>query len=383
MPVTRLDIEKFLSLHFEYPVIDVRSEAEFAHAHIPGAVSMPLFNNEERKVVGTAYKQQSKQTAIKIGLGLFGKKMVDLVEAVEKILESGGDNSDKTVVVHCWRGGMRSGGVGWLLDLYGFKVYTIIGGYKAYRQWSLQQLAKDYSIKILGGFTGSGKSYVLQQLKKMNNVVIDLEGLANHKGSAFGNIGMPPQPSQEMFENMLALELWKADSKASGDDGASEVESGQLTDDSPSLSTVNSQPSTTIWLEDESQRIGLVNIPANFFKIMRSKPVYFLDIPFEERLKHITSDYGKSGKQELVSAILRIQKRLGGLETKQAINFIIEDNLTEGFRILLKYYDKLYYKGLHSREKLDELLIKIPCETVDASKNAGNIIAPKNKPENV
>ncbi|MCW3080963.1 tRNA 2-selenouridine(34) synthase MnmH [Segetibacter sp.] len=365
MAVTRIDIETFLSLGFQHPVIDVRSEGEFAQAHIPGAVSMPLFNNDERKVVGTAYKQQSKQQAIKIGLGLFGKKMVEMVEFVEGLL---GDNnkgsSSRTVVVHCWRGGMRSGGVSWLLDLYGFKVYTIIGGYKAYRLWGLQQLGKDYRVNILGGYTGSGKTPALQELKKHGEIIIDLEELAKHKGSAFGSIGMPKQPSQEMFENLFALELHQADDRCKMTVDRKNADGGSTTELPPS-----------IWLEDESQRIGLVNIPALFFKMMRNKPIYFLDIPFEERLKHIVTGYGKGDKQEIASAIIRIQKRLGGLETKTAINYLIEDNLIESFRILLKYYDKQYLKGLQSRENLNDLLCKVKCETVDAVKNAKLIFA--------
>lgn len=364
MAVTRIDITTFLSLSFQHPVIDVRSEGEFAHAHIPGAVSMPLFNNEERKVVGTAYKQQSKQQAIKIGLGLFGKKMVEMVEFVEGLFANNYKGSSKTVVVHCWRGGMRSGGVSWLLDLYGFKVYTIIGGYKAFRLWGLEQLGKDYPIKILGGYTGSGKTPALQELKKQGEIIIDLEDLAKHKGSAFGSIGMPKQPSQEMFENLLALELKKADA------GCRITVDRKNTD---GHSTIELAPS--IWLEDESQRIGLVNIPAPFFKTMRHKPIYFLNIPFEERLKHIVAGYGKGDKQEIASAIIRIQKRLGSLETKTAINYLLEDNLIESFRILLKYYDKQYLKGLHSREHLNDFLYNVQCETVDAAKNAKLIFA--------
>ena len=372
MAVTRIDLETFLSLGSQYPIIDVRSEGEFVHAHIPEAVSMPLFNNEERKIVGTAYKQQSKQQAIKIGLAMFGKKMVEIVEFVEKLLESRKRaTSAKTVVVYCWRGGMRSGGVSWLLDMYGFKVYTIIGGYKAFRQWGLQQFEKDYPIKVLGGFTGSGKTMVLEEMKKQNQVVIDLEYLAKHKGSAFGNIGMPKQPSQEMFENLLALELKMGNDRC------------KMTDNDIQPSTRNCQPSYSMWLEDESQRIGLVNIPIVFFKKMRNKPVYFLDIPFEERLKNIVAGYGKGDKQELASAIIRIQKRLGGLETKTAINYLLEDNLTESFSILLKYYDKQYLKGLHSRENLNELLYKMECESVDAVKNAKHIFALKIEKANV
>ncbi|HSU51110.1 MAG TPA: tRNA 2-selenouridine(34) synthase MnmH [Segetibacter sp.] len=399
MAVTRIDIETFLDVSSQHPVIDVRSEGEFAHAHIPGAVSMPLFNNEERKVVGTAYKQQSKQQAIKLGLAIFGKKMVEMVEFVERLLESHPKyRSSKTLIVHCWRGGMRSGGVGWLLDMYGFKVYTIVGGYKAFRRWSLQQLEKDYRINILGGYTGSGKTFVLQQLKKQHMITIDLEDLARHKGSAFGSIGMPEQPSQEMFENLLAVELFKADMHCKMEDAHSEATEewtgarqqpnrniknevvvshpGKPMDESDSLSAC-------IWMEDESQRIGLVNLPTAFFKNIRNKPVYFLEIPFEERLKHIVGGYGKGDKQEIASAIIRIQKRLGGLEAKTALNFLIEDNLEETFRILLKYYDKQYLKGLHSRENLQQLLHTIECDTVDAEKNAALIFAKQTEQVNV
>src|SRR5919206_1681800 len=145
MAVIRIDIETFLSLAALHPVIDVRSEGEYTHAHIPGAVSMPLFNDEERKIVGTTYKQESKQKAIKIGLGIVGEKMVDMVETVEALFKKEDDTTaPKTVIVHCWRGGMRSGSVAWLLDLYGFKVYTVVGGYKAFRAWVLQQMEKDY-----------------------------------------------------------------------------------------------------------------------------------------------------------------------------------------------------------------------------------------------
>lgn len=382
MAVTRIDVETFLSLNFKFPVIDVRSEAEFAHAHIPGAISMPLFNNEERKVVGTAYKQQSKQKAIKLGLELFGKKMVSMIHFVEELFINKDSLASKTVVVHCWRGGMRSGGVSWLLDMYGFKVYTITGGYKAFRQWATKQFEKDYNIHILGGYTGSGKTYVLQEMKNMKHIVIDLESLANHKGSAFGNIGMPAQPTQEMFENLLSLELKKAADNCLFRDekNMQELNTNSITTDGSvttdiALHKPDHQPTSPIWIEDESQRIGLVILPLPFFQKIRNKPIYFLDIPFDERLKHILSGYGKGNKQELIAAIVRIQKRLGGLETKTAINYLIEDNMAESFRILLKYYDKLYKKGLHTRANLHELLHIIECKTVDASKNAKYIFA--------
>ena len=213
MAIQKLTIAEFLQLAKQHPVLDVRSPGEYIHAHIPGAISLPLFTDEERKVVGTAYKQQSRQAAIKIGLDYFGVKMRKMVEEVELKLTGKQKNSaneqpsTNNVLIHCWRGGMRSAGVAWLLDLYGFKVYTLVGGYKAYRKWVMQQFEKEYDFKIIGGYTGSGKTLVLQQLAKQQQAVIDLEALANHKGSAFGALGQSPQPKQEMFENLLAAAL--------------------------------------------------------------------------------------------------------------------------------------------------------------------------------
>ncbi|CAN5292451.1 tRNA 2-selenouridine(34) synthase MnmH [soil metagenome] len=341
LAVKKTNIEEFLLLAQTCRVFDVRSEGEFEHAHIPGAYSLPLFNNEERKVVGTTYKQQSREAAIKVGLDMFGGKMRKMIEEVEAITKNKKqETGNNTILIHCWRGGMRSAGVAWLLDLYGFKVYTLIGGYKAFRNWTLHQFTLPYSFKILGGYTGSGKTYLIQELQKAGNTTIDLEGLACHKGSAFGALGEKPQPSQEMFENMLAIELW---TKASSIGGDAEV---------------------VIWLEDESQRIGTKMIPKTIWEEMRLSPVAFLDIPFEERLKHIVSGYGNFDKEQLEDSIQRIQKRLGGMETKNALNYLEENNMHECFAILLKYYDKLYSKGLHSRPDLDKQVMRIHADTV-------------------
>jgi len=373
MPVQKVTIEEFLQLAKQHPVFDVRSPGEYIHAHIPNAISLPLFTDEERKVVGTAYKQQSKQAAIKIGLDYFGVKMRSMVEEVEKVTETFAKESNKPntpvhpsgggggcILVHCWRGGMRSAGVAWLLDLYGFKVYTLVGGYKVYRKWVLAQFEKDYRFKIIGGYTGSGKTLVLNHLAQQQSTVIDLEALANHKGSAFGALGEAAQPKQEMFENLLAGQL--------------SVVSNEMTVEQ-NAKTNNYNLSTAIWLEDESQRIGNLQIPMPLWNTMRKSPVYFLDIPFEERLDYITNEYGKFKKEELVNAIIRIQKRLGGLETKNAINHLLENDHKACFRILLAYYDKLYNKALENRENLAALLNKIPCLGVDTATNTQNILA--------
>jgi tRNA 2-selenouridine synthase len=415
MAIQKINIAEFLTLSQSHLVLDVRSPSEYAHAHIPNAKSLPLFNDEERKIVGTAYKQESKQIAIKLGLDFFGTKMREMVEEVEGLANSkeqlaiGKKQFAKStlpieadcplptahcILLHCWRGGMRSAGVAWLLDLYGFKVYTLVGGYKAYRNWVLQQFEKDYHFKIIGGYTGSGKTLLLHALAKENKATIDLEGLANHKGSALGALGQLPQPSQEMFENLLAQELEKGqqtmdDGQQTRDDGRQTRDGGRKTvDDRRQMDdnerqtfynedskynepTANYQLPTAncIWLEDESQRIGNLQIPMPLWKTMRSSKVYFFEIPFEERLNYLTEEYGVQKKDELVTAIMRIQKRLGGLETKNAINFLLENNFKESFRILLTYYDKYYLKGLYNRENAKELITKIDAEKIDTNIN--------------
>jgi tRNA 2-selenouridine synthase len=356
MAINKITIDQFLLLRKRHPVLDVRSPGEYLHAHLPGAYNLPLFSDEERKIVGTAYKQQGKEKAIKAGLDFFGTRMRAMVEMAESFYgthypaenKTGktGSAGKKTMLVHCWRGGMRSAGVAWLLDLYGFEVYVLTGGYKAYRNFVLEQFEKDYDIKILGGYTGSGKTALLGELKKKGNLTIDLEALASHRGSAFGGIGQPKQPTQEMFENKLADALMDT-----------------------------TQAPASFWLEDESQRIGVLNIPHPFWNTMRRKPVYFVEISFEERLKHIIDIYGNLHKESLLVSVLRIQKRLGPLETKTCIALLEENNTREAFRILLKYYDKTYEKSLYKRENSSSLLNKIPLLTVDSIVNAEKLLA--------
>lgn len=346
MPIKKITIAEFLTLAESHAVIDVRSPGEYTHAHIPNAHNIALFSDEERKVVGTAYKQQGKQKAIKIGLDYFGVKMKSMVEEAESIIKKNKSTSN-ILLVHCWRGGMRSAGVAWLLDLYGFEVYVLAGGYKAYRKWTLEQFEKQYKIRVVGGYTGSAKTELIKELSTYGKKVVDLEGLANHKGSAFGGIGLPPQPSQEMFENLLAQKLF-------------------------SLNKVNDSP---IWMEDESQRIGVLNIPHSLWRTIRTSKVYFIDIPFDERLKHISEGYGKCEKEKLVNAVMRIQKRFGPNETKTTISFMLEGNINEAFSLLLKYYDKTYIKSLHNRDGLADLLNIVPSSTTDAAENVKNLLS--------
>ena len=343
MGVHKINMDDFLIQAPDSLVIDVRSPGEFNHAHIVSAFNLPLFNNEERAKIGTTYKKQNREAAIKLGLPLFGTKLLPMIETVEQWVSEKQNVTHKTkpsIIVHCWRGGMRSAAVAWLLDLYGYKVYQLVGGYKAYRNWVLDQFHKQYPIKVIGGFTGSGKTEILHVLQQRKSTVIDLEGLANHKGSAFGALGQATQPSQEMFENKLACKLYY-----------------NKTD----------QP---FWVEDESQRIGTDMLPIGFFKNIRDSVCYFIDIPFESRIKFIVQAYGSFAIADLIAATLRIQKRLEGLETKTVVNLLIENNIEAAFTILLKYYDKGYYAGSLRRENPEQLIHAIERPKVDPVGNA-------------
>lgn len=328
MAITRITITDWLTHYRNLPIFDVRSPAEYEHAHISGAMSLPLFTNEQRAEIGTTYKQRSREKAIKIGLDYFGPNMRTMLESAEQSVAKHYQypvhqppTPLPAVIVHCWRGGMRSAAVAWLLDLYGFQVYTFVGGYKSFRTWALKQFAAPANFRIIGGFTGSGKTDLLHAWKNMGQAVIDLEGLAVHRGSALGGYPNQPQPTQEMFENKLALAYHDV---------------------------LLHQP-VNVWAEDESQRIGNLRIPTELWVQMRAAPVFVRQVPFEKRLPYLVDGYGKIDKEKLVNAIIRITKRLGPLETKTAIQYVIEDDITACFDILLQYYDKQYRKSLEQR----------------------------------
>ncbi|MBX2979058.1 MAG: tRNA 2-selenouridine(34) synthase MnmH [Flavobacteriales bacterium] len=297
------------------PIIDVRSPGEFARGHIPAAVNVPLFSDAERAVVGTLYKQTGRDAAVLEGLRIVGPKLAGIVERATELAP------DRRIAVHCWRGGERSGSVAWLLDKAGFgEVLTLRGGYKAFRKHVLASFVQVPTLRILGGYTGTGKTATLQHLAALGEQVIDLEALAQHKGSAFGMLGEKLQPTQEHFENLL----WNALRKMDG--------------------------TRPLWLEDESRNIGKVILPLPLFEALRKAPVYFADMPVEERVQRLVQDYGAFAQEDLAAAVQRIAKRLGPQHAKAALEALASGDLATVARITLGYYDKAYAHGLAQRD---------------------------------
>lgn len=377
--IKKAAVTEFLDLQkqYNYSIIDVRAPQEFKRGHIPGACNIPLFSDEGRALVGTAYKQQGKDVAMKVGLELVGPYMTELVKKIEEITsvhilrtslrqDFGGqaghllvssmsnhqgerkektihdpsinsgvstrsphsvhgelvepyERHPKTILLHCWRGGMRSASVAWLLSLFGYTVYLLEGGYKAYRAHVREEFEKKRNFMVLGGNTGSGKTRILSELKKLQEQVLDLENIAQHKGSVFGALGEHPQPTQEQFENNLAHTLMQLDT------------------------------TLYIWVEDESVKIGSVHIPLPLWEQMRAAPFVFLNCSSEMRIQNLLEDYSTYPKEQLFSCIKRLEKHLGGLATQQACAALEAGDFEKVCTLLLKHYDKTYAHSLARR----------------------------------
>ncbi|TRX66332.1 tRNA 2-selenouridine(34) synthase MnmH [Carboxylicivirga sp. M1479] len=335
MPID-ISIQSYLREYSHIPLIDVRSPGEYKKGHIPTAYSIPLFSDDERADIGTVYKQESQKKAIELGHQYVNPKLQWFIDESLKAAPK------KNIVIHCWRGGMRSHAFAKHLKDNGFnQVYVIEKGYKAYRYEALNNFEQG-SLNLLGGYTGSGKTHILHKIQEAGLQVLDLEGLASHKGSAFGNIGMAKQPTTEQFENNLFWE-WR-----------------QFNMDLP------------IWVEDESPNIGDVNIPMLLYQKMRNSSLYFIEISKEERAKLLVNEYALGDKAKLSNGINRISRRLGNDVAKKAHNYLQEDNFYEVALLTLGYYDKYYKRGIAKRDTSDIHFIPMP--NTNAQENAKTLI---------
>lgn len=308
-----ISIDEFLRLRDQLPVVDVRSEREYEAGHIRSAVNIPLLNNQERIIVGTTYKQKGQQEAIKVGFKLVGPRLADIVSTTEQV---GGE-----LLVHCWRGGMRSGNFCHFMNMAKMKTHQLQGGYRNYRQRALESFKKRFKLIALSGYTGSGKTDVLRALAAEGEQILDLEKIAHHKGSVFGGLMMPPQPTTEQFQNDLFEEILRLDL------------------------------SKRIWIEDESIAIGEIFLPEDFWNQMTTSTLFEIDVLKEIRIKRLVQEYGIADPAQFLSAMTRITKKLGGQHFNAAKEKLLVGDMSSVIDILLTYYDKAYRNGLEKKKK--------------------------------
>ncbi len=307
-------------------LLDTRSPGEYTQGHIPNATSFPLFSDDERAQIGTCYKQQGQDEAIELGLAIVAPRMVEFVRIAKQLVP------EKTVRLHCWRGGMRSSSMAWLLETAGFKVTLLQGGYKAYRKWVRSTLATPRQIITLGGMTGTGKTQMLYALAEQGEQILDLEALANHRGSSYGALGLPEQPTNEQFENLVAAQWARLN------------------------------PYRPVWIEAESRRVGLCRVPDEIFMPMTQAPVIQMVRSRQARINILLDVYGSVNPEDLVRATQRISRKIGGQHAKQAVEFIQQGNLAPAIDIVLDYYDKSYLYDLQRRA--------VPIHSVEMKENS-------------
>jgi tRNA 2-selenouridine synthase len=310
-----VSVSEFISLRDSLPVVDARSPSEFRQGHIRHAINIPLLNDEERIAVGTDYKQKGQAQAILTGFRLVGPRLEEIINQVASV--SGG----KEILVHCWRGGMRSSNLCQFVGMAGIKSRTLTGGYKAYRQFAFETFKKPLPIILLTGLTGSGKSEILRSLQSQGEQVLDLENLAHHKGSAFGGLFMPDQPTTEQFQNELFEEILSLDL------------------------------SKRIWVEDESIAIGKIFLPEDFWLTMCKSPIVKMDVSKEIRVQRLVNEYGQADRDEFLSIMKKVEKKLGGQHFKTAKEKLLLGDMTSTIEILLTYYDKAYFDSIQKRKE--------------------------------
>ncbi len=311
--VTSLSPAEFLEKARTIPVIDVRSPNEFFQGHIPGSFNIPLFNNEERAIVGTLYKNSGREASVFRGLELAGPKLSGFIRVLRKLVPG------KEVMVHCWRGGMRSESMAWLFSVAGYTVWLLEGGYKAYRRTIREALGGKINLVILGGNTGSGKTGILKAMAGTGEQVLDLEGLARHKGSVYGGLGLPDQPTTEQFEN----DIWHC------------LEGFDL--------------SKPVWTEDESRKIGIVNIPDPLYDRMHRSVMIRIGTSRESRIDRLVSEYSGFGNEALKEKTSRIAEKLGGTTVKIIHEALDRNDFSTVVQLVLDYYDKAYEHAVSRR----------------------------------
>jgi tRNA 2-selenouridine synthase len=286
-----------------HTLIDVRSPKEFREATIPGSINIPVFTDEERAEVGTLYKQSGQEAAKEKGLEIFSGKLPAFIAEFKKI--------DTPMTVFCWRGGMRSKTAATVVELMGIRANRLMGGIRSYRQWVVNELKKETfhpELYVLNGYTGTGKTAILEKLKQSGYPVIDLEKMAGHRGSIFGQIGLTPS-NQKKFDALLVTAMQQYENEP------------------------------FVFIEGESKRIGKVVLPEFLYRKKEDGRQIFIDLPVEERVQNILEDYQPWEEPErFLEAYHRIAKHIHTPVAKQIDEDLKSGNFKSATKLLLEYY---------------------------------------------
>lgn len=308
-------------------IVDVRSPKEFNDATIPGAINIPLFTDDERAEVGTIYKQQGQEAAKDLGLEIYSRKLPAFIHAFKQLPEP--------ITVFCWRGGMRSKTAATVLDLMNVNVNRLSGGIKAYRLWIKEQLETVTipNLYVLNGHTGNGKTKILQTLKKQGYPVINLEQMASHRGSIFGQIGHQPS-NQRTFDLQLGEAL------------------------------IQLQNERYIVIEGESSRIGKIKIPERFFNQKETSRQLFISLPIEHRIDLILSDYHpETHHDQFVEAFSIIKRRIHTPVAHRIDEALQSRDYHSVIRDLLDYYYDPRYN--HSTAYSEDMMTNIKATSLE------------------
>ena len=313
LDILKLEAKRFLEEAKNRVILDVRSPAEFEKGHIPGAQLFSLFTDDERARVGTLYAKSGRDAAFLIGLDIIGPKMSMFVKQALKLAPH------KRLLIHCWRGGMRSASMAWLLQTAGFDVMLLEGGYKNYRSYIREAFNIPVKLLVLSGMTGCGKTEILHEIKKLGAQMIDLEGMANHKGSTFGHVGQKPQSSTEQYENDIAA-IWS--------------------------SLDFSKP---VWIEDESRNVGRVQVPEPLYALMNKATVIEIDFPKSYRVDRLVTEYAGIDDEAIALSLQKIKDSLGNQNVQDLLLLLSNRQYPAFVDKILDYYDKSYAYGLNRR----------------------------------
>ena len=307
------------------PLIDVRSPDEYYKGHMPNSINIPIFNNEERSIIGKKYKNFGREIAVREGFKIIENKIEKLIQEIILIKDEFISNEAKflngeNIKIYCARGGMRSQSMLWLLEKFKYQCVTLNGGYKTYRNWVLNLFKEKQKLIVIGGKTGTRKTKILNKLKSLDYQILDFESLANHRGSSFGGLGMIEQPTNEQYENLISEELNKFNNLK------------------------------LIFVEAESPNIGKNRIPHELYKQMKSSKR--IEIIRDEivRIDELVNTYSKYKKNDLKKSVLKISKRLGPQRTKSAIDSIDNEDWENVCKSVLDYYDRCYEHELKDKK---------------------------------